>query len=249
MRYAFFVVEGQHDIAAIGRILREIHGANIVEKEKDLNTFWERIVPRKFPKDGYLLRRMPVPTFFETSEISVAVHSAGGDTQLVNILKNTLENLDHEQLSAIGLFCDADTKNPAVRFKTLVSQINDMPEFRTVVAPGQVTTGMPHVGIYVFPDNENFGTLENVLLDCANVSYSSLLTSAKSYIGGVDEIYRRGWGRSDESKVVVGCIANVLRPGKSNQVSIQDNDWICASTLTLPAVSILNKFIKELLEL
>lgn len=33
------------------------------------------------------------------------------------------------------------------------------------------------------------------------------------------------------NKAKVGCIANVMKPGKANQVSIADNDWVSEKTL------------------
>lgn len=101
----------------------------------------------------------------------------------------------------------------------------------------------------MFPDNSRQGTLETVLLECAEISYPTLLTGANAYVDGVDLSFKSAWGVSDKNKVVVGCIANVLRPGKANQVSIQDNDWICSSTLTLKSVDSLNTFVKNLLDL
>jgi len=47
----------------------------------------------------------------------------------------------------------------------------------------------------------------------------------------------------------VGCIANVLRPGKSVQVSIQDNRWVTAETLTLPSMAPLDQFLQDLFSL
>ena len=48
-------------------------------------------------------------------------------------------------------------------------------------------------------------------------------------------------------KVSVGCIANVLRPGKSVQVSIQDNRWVTSETVTLPNIVRFEQFLQDLL--
>ncbi|MGR6008841.1 DUF3226 domain-containing protein [Bacillus cereus] len=112
---------------------------------------------------------------------------------------------------------------------------------------GQVSTGNPKVGIYVFPNNEETGTLEKVLLEGANQSYPELVKEATSYIDNIDDKYKKKWKPSDSQKVLVGCIANILKPGKANQVSIQDNDWICGKSLENGSQFILNDFIKQIL--
>jgi hypothetical protein len=250
MKYAYFSVEGQHDVAAIGRILTEFHKANLVKKEEELDEFWRRLVPRKFPYEGYLLMRVPVPFFYQCNEYSIAIHSSNSDSKLIGNLKNTLLNLDDpDQLSAVAIFCDADDKSPQERCDRLTAQLGDIPALSSIEKPGQVINGTTRGGIYVFPDNGRKGTLETFLLECAQKSFPSLFQGACSYVTGVDETYKSRWRASDKQKVVVGCIANILRPGKANQVSIQDDDWICANTAGISVVKELNRFIKELLEL
>lgn len=92
MKYAYFLVEGQHDIEAIGRILVKFHRATRVKKISELERYWERLVPRTFPHGGDLLKRVPVPVFFNAENYSVAIQTARGDSQLASTLINTLGN-------------------------------------------------------------------------------------------------------------------------------------------------------------
>ncbi len=51
-------------------------------------------------------------------------------------------------------------------------------------------------------------------------------------------------------KAVVGCIVGVLKPGKTNTVSIADDDWVCERTIrNVDEVSSLHNFVKTLLEI
>lgn len=252
MKYAYLVVEGPHDVEAIGRILKQ-HDFKRIENEGSLDDYWSSIIPRNFPIDGNLLRRVPVPTFFQQEGYSVAVHVAGGWNKISKTLRLTLLNLnttaDKNNLAAIGVFLDAD-KIPANECcKAMCDQISDVPEFSRIKKPGQVEIIDQRVGVFVFPNNDDVGTLENVLIECAEVVYPNLLSAASDYINSIDSSFKERWGQSDESKVIVGCIANVLRPGKSNQVSIQDNEWISQSTEHISSVRKLNHFIIELLGL
>jgi hypothetical protein len=262
MRYAYFLVEGPHDVEAVGRILKH-HGAERVKLKTLLDDFWQPLVPQTFPFEDDMMKRVPVPTFFQGTDFSVAVQSAGGDgakfiETLARLSKPAISKLFKvNKLTAVGLFCDADVTHPMQRCQSIVQELTGKAEqisqFAEILAsieePGQVTDGPPRSGLYIFPDNEGTGTLEHLLLDCAAETYSDLLMTARDYVGTVPAEFKKKWHPSDENKVLVGCIANVLRPGKANQVSIQDNKWICKETLHLPQVDRLNQFIIELLAL
>ncbi|MFB5760079.1 DUF3226 domain-containing protein [Paenibacillus medicaginis] len=252
MRFAYLVTEGPHDVEAIGRVLK-LYGIKRVEKLEDLNPIWITLIPKTFPPDGNLLKRVPIPVFFQNEQYSIAVHAVGGITKLVKRLRLTLLNvIDKEENNdkpfSIGIFADADSRE-AIKCCDQISEslceIESLPELKI---PGEVKVlGNKRIGIHVFPNNKNIGTLDDALLECAEVVYPDLLKAVDSYIETIDEVYRKKWGISDQSKVRLGCIANVLRPGKSNQVSIQDNEWISEKTMQVSLVSELNKFINDLI--
>ena len=206
-------------------------------------------MPQSFPYKGDLVGRVPVPMFYNIRDFSVAIQTANGFERIVEIVKTTLKNLRVNQPSAIGLFCDADKKTPVERFNELTKQLIDISAFSSITHPGRISIGEPRTGIFVFPDNSALGTLETLLLDCARISYPTLLQSAVNYVNSVDVVYSKKWGQSDKSKVMVGCIANVLKPGKANQVSIQDNKWISKETMQLNPLMKLTVFLKDILEL
>jgi hypothetical protein len=249
VRFIYLVVEGPHDVSIIGRILK-LYDIQIVTQIEDLDNFWieKRMIPRDFPIEGNLLRRVPVPTFFQSETISVAVQSAGGDSKILNTLKLTLANIDYEDLHSFAIFLDADTRYASERLFSYRTELSDVPLLQEVRTPGEIIfkEGI-RAGVFVFPNNESQGTLENILLECANVVYPTLLMAANEYVSGVSEEFSNNWGISDKNKIVVGCIANVLKPGKANQVSLQDNKWISGPTLDLPAIIELNKFINGIL--
>jgi hypothetical protein len=251
MKYVYLVVEGPHDVAAIGRILR-INGLNLVNHIGNVNSYWDRIIPRTFPPKGDLLARVPVPTFYQTEGISVAIQTAGGDSGLVGTLSASLNNIKLQELTSIALFCDADTKVAKEKIIVLLDNLHkklNVPGITFASRPGEISNGYPRTGIFIFPDNINEGNLENVLLECAATCYPDLLDSATTYVKSVDHRYSaENWTNSSEPKAIVGCITNVLKPGKANQVSIQDNDWICRATIDqVTGVSKLSQFLTELI--
>lgn len=253
MKHAYFVVEGPHDLEVVGRML----GARGFRRRRDLaglDPYWGRLVPRTFPIDGDLLRRVPVPVFFDTADWSVAVHSAIGVDAIGKTVRASLLALG-SALDGLGVVIDADYEMPprarweAMRATIPVADCGD--------APGIVGAGSPRAGIFVLPDNARAGTLEDVLLACAEKTYPKLLDSARLLVNGLDpgdgEVFRNKSDRSDfekpsgRAKAIVGCVGSVLRPGKSIQVSIQDNRWLRdAEALALPEVSALRSFVEAL---
>jgi len=120
--------------------------------------------------------------------------------------------------------------------------------------PGKIKViqGLPNFGAFVLPDNSNDGTLENLLLHSAEKIYPNLLAMAKDYVNtakntDLSEAELEGINKpAGENKAIVGAMANILRPGKAVQVSIQDNDWLRGEALDLPLIKSVQEFLQSL---
>ena len=100
-----------------------------------------------------------------------------------------------------------------------------------------VRLGSPNTGVFIFPDNQSAGTLETVLLECAGICYPRLLQGAQALVNALDlaeltdedlDEFNKPAGKH---KSIVGSVSSVLKPGKSVQVSIQDNRWVDRATV------------------
>jgi hypothetical protein len=253
MGRTYFVVEGPHDVEVIGRMLKR-RGLARVNSFDALEEYWHPLVPRIFPFGGDLNRRVPVPVFFASGDSTVAVHSAGGVTSIGDVAQASLAALDTPP-DALGVVLDADRQNPAAVWKRVVATL---PVSSAGSQPGDISGNAPRAGVFVFPDNQALGTVEDVLLDCAEQAYPTLLKGAKAFVDQISPadatIFINARERQDfakpagKSKAIVGCIASVLRPGKAVQVSIQDNQWLQnKSALALPAVVKLQEFVDALI--
>ena len=224
MRRTYFVVEGPHDVEAVGRMLRR-RGFTRVQKLDQLDEQWRNIIPRRFPaEDLDILKRVPVPVFFQKGNHTVAVHSAVGVEKIVKTYRVTRLNVE---IDSVGFVVDADSDAESRResLQNSLSQLSlDEPE-----------RPMPQAEVYVLPNNSVSGTLEDLLMRCGDIVYPTLMDRAKSFVEGIDpkdnKIFAQGESKellspSGKSKAILGCVANVLRPGKSIQVSIQDNRWL-----------------------
>ena len=254
MTFGYLVVEGTHDVAFIGRLLRTF-GLRRVKLLKHLQPFWKPLVPPTFPFKDDLLKRVPVPAFFEGADHSVAVDSAVGVARLTPALEETLAQLGsaRSELRSIGMFLDADwSKKPSDVFDELKAKL----EFFGVVmpaAPGMVAQGSIRTGIYIFPDNQSSGTLETLLDECALAAYPGLRAAGRNLVDGInraqltrDDLQELA-APSGEVKAVMGCISSVLKPMRAIQNSIEDNRWVSDKTLTLANVQSVKNFLEQLL--
>jgi len=257
--YAYIVVEGPHDIEFIARLLRP-HGFRRIQYQPELDPFWLSLVLTRFPHRDDLLKRVPVPVFFQNQAQpvthSIAIQSAQGYTRLVETIQETRSILPGSP-DSIGVFLDADDTEPVgMRFNRLLQAMQAAnPDLVLPAAPGLVTQSTPAVGVFILPDNRQPGTLEHLLLGAARVSYPGLLEAAEQYVQSIDlgqltrhdqEEINKPAGRS---KVKFSSMASVLRPGKAVQVSIQDNRWLEGSALDLPGIQTINLFLQQLLRL
>ena len=96
-----------------------------------------------------------------------------------------------------------------------------------------MSEGPPRLGAYILPDNLSCGTLGDILIDCAQHAYPTLLSTAAVHVDAAfgdnsltaDDMkeLRKAAGRN---KAIVGSMASILRPGRAIQVSLQDNRWL-----------------------
>ena len=104
--------------------------------------------------------------------------------------------------------------------------------------------------MYIFPDDENSGTLESLLLESAEIVYPDLKINAEAYINSVDpKQYCELQDVTKTSKATIGCIANVLKPGKANQVALADSEWIGNRSLQCDKVNKLFQAVGEFLDI
>jgi hypothetical protein len=255
-RYGYLVVEGPHDIEFAARLLRE-YGLRRITYKRYLEPFWEAVIPKIFPINDNLLKRVPVPVFLENETHSIAIHGAQGITRLVEMLDETCAVLNHNQIASYGFILDADVEHPPQqRFSSLLVELKKQDIDLPIPAnPGEVAGTHPSFGIYVLPDNQASGTLEDILLQCAQVNYTSVFDAARNYLQEIEpsqftpgdlQEYNKPAG---QKKAHVSTIASILKPGKAIQVSIQDNRWLEGESMIIPSVAAVRDFLVKLFEL
>lgn len=241
MKYYLIIVEGAHDLATIERILKMQGIDKPIRQKEELATVWKRLIPDKYPFHGDALDRItPVPSFWRNEEISVAIQCAGSDTALLTCLKevcNILKLGEKLQLNKVMLVCDADRGSAEAKKSYLLRKCERTADFdlqkieNNYILQLEALNEKERIRIpliwYVFPDDMNSGILENVLLQAADKIYPRLKEGAEGYIDLIDKnVYATMNDEAKRNKATVGCIANILKPGKANQVAIADGEWI-----------------------
>jgi len=103
--------------------------------------------------------------------------------------------------------------------------------------------------MFVFPNNQDKGTLENILLEGGNIAYPDFLIPARKYLESIPSSYKEKWNKSKESKALFGVMANVLKPGSANQVTIQRDNWISEETIKQTDQQKIKDFLIQLLDI
>lgn len=255
MDYGYLVVEGPHEIEFVGRLLKR-KGLRRIVKIDNLDPFWaqSKLIPKSFPIGGDLMKRMPVPVFFQNEEYSIAVQNAMGVNQISTTINSTVANVDSipEELKGIGIIIDADYNNDGglSKFNEIKNEIGA--NIQLPNGPGDILNGDTNSGIYILPNNNENGTLENILISCAELVYPNLFDLSSNFVNNVNTEQLENNDKKDFvkqsgfNKAFVGCIGNVLRPGKAIQVSIQDNKWVSDDTIEIENVQLFSDFLYNL---
>lgn len=255
MHYGYLVVEGPHDADFVGKFLR-VHGLGFVDKMTTLDSFWYPLIPTSFPHNDDFGKAVPVPLFYQSATHSVAVSKAGSDYEsVVKTLEETQCSFaGYTKIQSVGLVCDADSADPTSLFVSISSLLSN----KNISPPkelGVVSSGNPRMGVFILPDNETQGTVEDILLQAGSLQYPALCSWAKASIACVAIEDLKGKEIRDfnrpagKMKATVALMSSILKPGKAVQNTIRDNRWICSESIKEPFLQPFDAFLLDLLGL
>ena len=254
MKYAIIGVEGPHDQAFTGKVLKLLGFKDFREELKglksDLDPFWRKFIP-VYPKKGNLYTRLNMPSILFNDTISVAIYAGEGSNLVTNLDDILFANYEYQtNLAAFGIVADCDKSTPDRIVEPYAKKFRSyFPNFPQ--CPGLVDTNSPRTGIYVLPDNASPGVLDTLLCECGQIAYPAYIEKASSYLNEFSESDRKSlkWKNFDREKALVATVVSVLKPGKTNTTSIADNNWVSEQTKQeVPALENFIKFLTQLLE-
>ncbi len=265
--FFYIVTEGVHDVAFVGKLLAVFHGASRIKKLEDLDDVlrgwlgtsfkWPRFTGKHHDIEKLAV---PAPAFYRlASGTVVAIRNAQGLSEIGKTLiidQEAFARIDPEiRPDAIGIVLDSDDAPADRRFGELVSKL----ETANIVPPsslGQVSAGAPRVGVFALPQPGVAGTLEDVLLALGDVAYPELTAAARGYAAdwrtrAEAEPMVADWKElrkpAGRKKATIAAMTAVLKPGKSTQVSLEDNRWVSEPTKGLACLQPSLAFLDALL--
>lgn len=260
--YAVVIGEGVHDVMTVVKIL-------MLKGFKEINRYDEipeilrnNMIPRKYPwadSGNRLTWTMPHPSFLVRNGCFVVVSNANGKTELGRNLFGLIGGAREEvieKLNAIAIVADADcdsieNKRANIHLQLLEAFKEQQDFLMEEYLSGTIKVNGNEVStsLYVFPDQKGPGTLETILIEGAQKSYPDLLAGATEYVEEAKKRYLKYLKNYDADKAIVGVVANVLRPGRPNQTSIHDNEWLTLESLTtLPLHKQLSDFVEGIIQ-
>jgi hypothetical protein len=259
----YIIVEGPHDSSVISRIIRKNGlGFSPVSLRNEVDAYWDSLIPKSFPQENQdgqpEFGRVQVPDFLKTVDQMVAIQTAGGITKLPGLLKDDLELLGPTGPDAIGIIIDADLTTAAEAYGNFVTAAREC-GLQFGANAGSVADGPPRVGVFVLPDNNRTGTLEDTMLECAASAYPQMLpladTVATTVRGALDG--NADWLSSPErddfnrpagmNKVRVSVLGAVMKPTYAIGNSYRQQNWVSKHTLALPLLGQLSAFLTALI--
>lgn len=107
VRYCYIVVEGPQDVEFLIGLLKFYDLKRVIHLSS-LDKFWETLIPTAYPLDGDLTKRVPVPSFVQNEQLSIALHSSIGITRIAQTIEESLKFIQVARLFSVGIFLDAD---------------------------------------------------------------------------------------------------------------------------------------------
>ncbi len=249
-QYALIGVEGNHDQAFVAKVLKKLFKFQEFNGDRsELEKFWEKFIPTYPTKTGKLYKRLDMPSILFNDKLSVGIY-VGEGSKLIDNLTLKLSNGDLDELSIFAIIADADKQEPLDVVKSYHNGLKEyFPDFP--LNPGEIINNQPRLGIYILPNNSNKGVLETLLCQCGEVAYPDYIKRANNYINQFTQEERKklNWKPFDDKKAIIATVASILKPGKTNTVSIKANKWISETTKQqVPELASFVNFLEKLLK-
>lgn len=253
-------VEGPHDLIFTKRIIQRLGYRSVstyAEARPLLGSDWEHLIKQvnqpASPATPHEAIIAPCVLQKEVDCCIIAKMEGDNFAKLLGLLA-ALRSNELRKLASFGLVIDADEHDPVARVQTIASvwprALGSEPQ--TI---GIIQAGPPKTGCFVLPDGQDQGTIEKVLLSCAESRFAGLAGKAREFVEALpiaaDQIADRDLKQfnkpSGKTKAMMGCIGNQFRPGRPMYTAIDDIDFLNDDTERLADVAPYVQFIRDLI--
>lgn len=236
-----FIVEGVHDCALISKILI-ILGYEEIILRNDIVSPLNKLILSNLPKDEDRFNIYEqIPLFFRKDKNNICILNANGEQKLLNKLDSTLKIFklsDMEKINKVVIFCDGDLDTREAKIKNITNvnhkNVKSLTMFdinyiqKKVIKITEVDDFYIPFDFFVFPNNEDMGRLEDVIMESIDLVDSSLLREVNEMIYKIPNEYKSKWSinNSKFDKAKISCCGSILYPGVGNSVHIKNSKWI-----------------------
>ena len=256
-RFTYLIAEGVLDVIFLNKVICQAFGFRQIQKHADLPDHAKEWLSKisKWPiADDITRMSVPAPVFLNNQSSLIGIRNAKGIKNVDATVRG-----DYETFLRLDWFpdtmcviLDADDQTPAERFADFVPlfqvQERGLPQPSLL---GQVAANeAKRSGVFSFPGTGQQGTIEDVLLPIAKTRFGNLSVHAARYVAewmpseSVD--FKELAKPSGRKKAQLSAMTALLKPGKSINASIDDQNWI-SNSVEIPELVPLIKFLADAL--
>ncbi len=240
--FVYLIAEGVTDVTLIMRVLRRYLSMRRAEKRDDLPDHAKTWLDGfKWPVGGDIARlAVPAPVFMQKNGLLIAIRNAQGLSRIQNVLDADNEALFRSgwKPDALGILLDADNKKPYERFVTFrdgLTQTDCFPglaHLQNVEEVASPESDDRRAGVFVFPDATTPGTVESILLPLGEAAFPELHGTSQRFVEswnrdhGHEPLFKELRKPAGVRKAQLSTMASLLKPGKSLNASLYDQDWV-----------------------
>jgi hypothetical protein len=239
--FVYLITEGVTDVTLITRVLVQYFSLRQVRRREDLPGWAKSWLDGfKWPVRGDISRLgVPAPVFLQGDGLIVGIRNAQGLGGMNDTLEADEESFlrSRRHPAAMGVLVDADHKPPHERFTRIRDGMktgDGLPLLAGLVAPGEVETTGDAVrrGVFVFPDAETSGTIEDTLSSLGEAAFPLLHAASHGFVSdwteqhGREPLFSELNKPAGESKARLSAMVALLKPAKNLNASLQDQPWV-----------------------
>lgn len=216
--WTLVLCEGVHDQKAITALLRVCADWRKPDK-----------VPSKlpvalkatYPTPGRLGKGgQPTPDYLLKSDRYLVIRAMEGKGSVLG--QTAIAYLGQFEPDAVGAVVDANDTGVAdgvARYRATFGQLYG---HASDVMAGAVVRGSPTLGLWVAPNNQRDGRLDDALLQAAQRAKAKLAAAGERFIKYAEKVEGGSW-TGYRTKALLGAVYQVVKPGASLAVSLRDS--------------------------
>lgn len=242
-RWTLLLCEGDHDRAALCQPL--------------IRRGWlplpKRALAAALPTGLGNLGQNPATTALVREEhgAGVVIHACLGVGNLfAGTTTDLLGELRVDMLAGLGVIVDADETGVAARNRQFEAAILPLVPGPLTPWSGDRMDRKLRVGLWVAPDQESPGSLDDLLVEALTHSRPGLLGAARAFVLDTPDFQPPDFRAADRPKAILGAAAQSLKPGRSLSVALGDAAvaplWLNAAACQHPTLAALTDWIEKL---